>query len=117
MKKDNSLYSSVNLTLRIGAYSAFIILISGLVLFLFTSLGTTPNAGLLPTSFGKFLSSLFKFQPLGVINLGLLVLMFTPLLRVIIALISFLKLKDSKYSLISLGVFLILTFGLLVAIF
>jgi len=117
MNKDNSLYSNVNLTLRIGAYSAFIILILGLVLFLFTAPGPIQDAGLLPMSVGEFLSSLFKFEPLGVINFGLLVLMFTPLLRVIIALFSFLRLKDKKYSLISLGVFLILTFGLLVAIF
>ena len=117
MKKDNSLYSNVNLTLRIGAYSAFVILILGLVLFLFISPEPAQDARLLPMSPGEFLSSLFKFQPLGVINFGLLVLMFTPMLRVIIALFSFLKLKDSKYSLISLGVFLILAFGLLVAIF
>ncbi|MGB2696258.1 MAG: DUF1634 domain-containing protein [Candidatus Zixiibacteriota bacterium] len=117
MKKENSLYSNVNLILKIGAYSAFIILILGLALFLFTSPGPARDAKLLPMSVGELLSSLSGFQPQGVINIGLLVLMFTPMLRVIIALFSFLKLKDFKYSLISLGVFLILFSGLMVAIF
>jgi uncharacterized membrane protein len=117
MKKENFLYSNVNLILRIGAYSAFIILILGMVLFLFTAPDTIEDRMLLPLSVNELLSSISGFQPRGLINIGLLVLMFTPLLRVITALISFLRLKDSKYSLISLGVFLILLSGLIVAIF
>lgn len=117
MKKENSLYSNVNLILKIGAYSAFIILILGMVLFLFTSLDMTQDVRLLPLSIGEFWYSLSRFQPQGVINLGLMLLMFTPMMRVIIALISFLGLKDLKYSLISLGVLVILTLGLMVAVF
>ena len=117
MKKENFLYSNVNLILRIGACSAFIILILGMVLFLFTAPDTIENRRLLPLSIDELLYSISRFLPQGLINIGLLVLMFTPLLRVIIALISFLRLKDLKYSLISLGVFLILISGLMVAIF
>ena len=95
MKKENSLYSNVNLILRIGAYSAFIILILGMVLFLFTTPDPAEGSRLLPLSIDELMSSISRFQPQGLINIGLLVLMFTPMLRVVIALISFLKLKDS----------------------
>jgi len=117
MKKENLLYSNVNLILRIGSYSAFVLLVLGLILLWITSQGLAQISGQLPLSFRELMLSLSRLKPQGVINIGLLILMFTPMLRVLIALFSFLRLRDLRYALISLGVFLILFSGLVVAVF
>jgi len=117
MKKENLLYSNVTLILRIGSYSAFILLILGMVLFLITSQDLALSSRQLPLPVKELLLSLSRVHPQGVINLGLLVLMFTPMLTVLVALLSFLKLKNLRYTLISLGVFLILFAGLMIAFF
>lgn len=117
MKKDNFLYSNVNLILRIGSYSAFVLLVSGFILVLIASRDSAGGSGEMPLSFRELMSSLSGLKPQGVVNLGLLALMFTPMLRVIMALFSFWRLQDYRYGLISLGVFLILFTGLMVAVF
>jgi len=116
MKKENSLYSNVSLILRIGSYSAFALLILGIILFLITSQDSAQSSRQLPLPVRELMLSLSKVQPQGFINLGLLVLMFTPMLTVLAALLSFFRLKDLKYVTISLGVFLILLSGLMIAI-
>lgn len=117
MKKENSLYSNVNLILRVGSYSAFVLLVLGLVLVLIAPGELDQGSSQLPLSFGELVLSLSRLKPWAVVNFGLLALMFTPMLRVAVALFSFLRLKDIRYALISLGVFLILFSGLLVAVF
>ncbi len=117
MKKENLLYSNVNLFLKIGSYSAFILVILGVILFLIASDGSALTSKELPLSMKELLLNLSRVQPQGFINLGLLALMFTPMLTVLAALLSFFRLKDLKYVAISSGVFLILFSGLMIAIF
>jgi uncharacterized membrane protein len=117
MKKENLLYSTVNLILKIGSYSAFTLVILGVILFLIASDGLALTSKELPLSMKELLLNLSRVQPQGFINLGLLTLMFTPMLTILAALISFSRLKDLKYVAISSGVFLILFSGLMIAIF
>jgi uncharacterized membrane protein len=80
----------------------------GLLLLLFS--GQTP-AGKLeskPLSLFSFFSHLKERNPLAFLNLGILVMMFTPLFRVMTAGFSFFLEKDYKYVLIACGVLIIL---------
>jgi uncharacterized membrane protein len=76
----------VALVLRIGAYSGFFIMLAGLV------------AGLLATAEMSF----------AIERVGVLVMLATPVVRVIVACILFLSEKDWKYGTISFGVLVIL---------
>ncbi|AZA99571.1 DUF1634 domain-containing protein [Chryseobacterium joostei] len=50
---------------------------------------------------GQFWDSLSKGEGMGIIQLGILLLIFTPLMRIIFALIGYLKEKDYVYVVIS----------------
>ncbi|PWN67905.1 MULTISPECIES: DUF1634 domain-containing protein [Chryseobacterium] len=50
---------------------------------------------------GQFWDSLCKGEGMGIIQLGILLLIFTPLMRIIFALIGYLKEKDYVYVVIS----------------
>jgi uncharacterized membrane protein len=67
-------------TLKLGAYTAFALILAGLTLQQFTVWG------------GKVAAA------------GLLVLLATPALRIIVACIQFLRERDFKYALVSFGV-------------
>lgn len=57
---------------------------------------------------GQFWSSLTKGEGMAIIQLGILFLIFTPLVRIIFALIGYLKEKDYVYVVISLIVLAIM---------
>jgi len=67
-------------TLKIGAYTAFALILAGLALQQLTAWG------------GKVAAA------------GLLVLLATPALRIVVACIQFLRERDFKYALVSFGV-------------
>ncbi len=87
--RDPKLDLLVARSLRWGAYIAFGILLAGLVLSPFVSPRT---AHLVNT-------------------VGVLVMMTTPAFRVLIAVVVFVRERDFKYSLVALGVLLILLLG------
>jgi uncharacterized membrane protein len=70
----------LSLTLKFGAYTAFALIVAGLVLQLVVSWGTKVAAA------------------------GLFVLLATPGLRIIAACLQFLHERDFKYALVSFGV-------------
>jgi uncharacterized membrane protein len=70
----------LSLTLKFGAYTAFVLVVAGLILQLAVPWGTK------------------------VTKAGLLVLLATPVLRIIVACLQFLRERDFKYALVSLGV-------------
>jgi uncharacterized membrane protein len=80
---------AVALVLRVGAFGSFIIMLSGLIAGLFVS--------------GGF--------PLGIERAGVLLMLATPVVRVVVACFLFFREKDTKYGWISLGVLLILMLG------
>ncbi|MCU1220622.1 MAG: hypothetical protein JWM08_246 [Candidatus Angelobacter sp.] len=70
----------LSLTLKFGAYTAFALIVAGLVLQFAVSWGTRVTVA------------------------GLVVLLATPVLRIIVAGIQFLRERDFKYALVSFGV-------------
>ncbi len=88
-KRDARLDNFVASTLKWGAYAAFAVLL----------------AALLITPFVASQSSAILYRT------GVLVMMATPGLRVLIALLVFLRERDYKYSLVAAGVLLILILG------
>ncbi|MGB8130189.1 MAG: DUF1634 domain-containing protein [Candidatus Angelobacter sp.] len=70
----------LSLTLKFGAYTAFALIVAGLILQLAVPWGPKVTA------------------------VGLLVLLATPALRIIVACLQFLRQRDFKYALVSAGV-------------
>jgi uncharacterized membrane protein len=79
----------VALVLRVGAFSCFFVMLAGLLVGLFVH--------------GRV--------PLGIERAGVLLMLATPVVRVIVACYLFFREKDMKYGWISLGVLVILMLG------
>jgi uncharacterized membrane protein len=80
---------AVALVLRIGAFTCFFVMLAGLISGLFVS--------------GRI--------PLGIERAGVLLMLATPVVRVMVACFLFFREKDMKYGWISLGVLVILMLG------
>ena len=79
----------VALVLRVGAFSCFFIMLAGLMVGLFAP--------------GRI--------PMGIERAGVLLMLATPVVRVAVAGVLFLREKDWKYGAISFGVLAILLLG------
>lgn len=112
MQKEDIVYRYISSILKLGTYLSGSILFLGLVLLIYYPL-KTPDALF---SFSELSSELFKLNPYAFINLGVLILIFTPVLRVIVAIISFFLEKDKKYIWISSGVLLILIGSMILSV-
>ena len=82
----------LSLTLKFGAYAAFALVVAGLTLQLVVSWGAKVAAA------------------------GLLVLLATPVLRIIVACLQFLRERDFKYALVSFGVLAIVVLAYVLGI-
>lgn len=80
---------AVALVLRIGAFGCFFIMLAGLMAGLFMS----------------------GHLPLDIERAGVLLMLATPVVRVLVACVLFFREKDFKYGWISLGVLVILMLG------
>ena len=115
MKKnftDLDLNQSVGNLLRLGVISSLIITSIGLIK-LFAEGFTMPknyqdltlkNQGVLT----DFWHGLLQLQASSIILLGILLLILTPLMRIVFALVGYMKEKDGTYTLISLLVLFIM---------
>ncbi len=98
--------------LRLGSVVSIVFMAAGLVLFLAAG-GSLPEVSVI--GFRQALAGVPAFDPVALMTLGIVVLLFTPVFRVAGALFSFLLLeKDLTYALISLGVLLILATSLFI---
>ena len=82
----------LSLTLKFGAYTAFALIVAGLMLQFVVSWGSKVAAA------------------------GLLVLLATPVLRIIVACLQFLRERDFKYALVSFGVLAIVVLAYVLGI-
>lgn len=107
-EKINIILSNI---LKVGAYLGVAFMVLGLLLYRGNFLS---EARALPIS--EAIGGLFSLDPFSLITLGLVILILTPLLRVIGAALSFLIVeKDHKYFWISTGVFVILVISIAIA--
>ncbi len=82
----------LSLTLKFGAYAAFALIVAGLMLQLAVPWGAKMAAA------------------------GLLVLLATPVLRIIVACLQFLRERDFRYALVSFGVLAIVVLAYVLGI-
>ena len=82
----------LSLTLKFGAYTAFTLIVAGLLLQFIAAWGTKVTAA------------------------GLLVLLATPALRIIVAGLQFLRERDFRYALVSFGVLAIVVLAYVLGI-
>lgn len=101
------------MTLRLGSLFSIIFMIAGMTMFLLS--GDSTEQVYQSLGLQQILVGLMTFDSVSLMTAGILILLMTPLLRVLGAGLSFLLLeKDPAYALISLGVLTILIFSLLV---
>lgn len=80
---------AVAMVLRTGAFACFFVMLAGIIVGLFVH----------------------SRVPLEIERIGVLLMLATPVVRVIVACFLFFREKDFKYGLISLGVLVILLLG------
>ncbi|AWB43216.1 DUF1634 domain-containing protein [Paenibacillus sp. CAA11] len=109
--KENSRIESVEIAisklLRIGVVLAALVIFAGLVQLLITGDSGYPE-DTYPTGFGAIWSGLLEWKSVAVIETGLLLLILTPIFRVVVSLVTFLQEKDYKFVAISSIVLVIL---------
>ncbi|CUH97686.1 hypothetical protein P22_3821 [Propionispora sp. 2/2-37] len=101
----------VSRSLRFGVILSAGVILIGLLLFLGTGEGGYPGQSY-PTRFTEMVNGALQLKPFAVILTGLLLLILTPVLRVAVSTLIFIKEKDWLYVGISAAVFLILLFSL-----
>ena len=106
-------FSYVSTILQIGSFCAAGLLILGLGVLFFRAYPLEHLTSSVHPSLSGLISSLLEGEPTAIINLGILVMMFTPFLRVVVAGFSFFSERDFKYSAIAFGVMVILLFTIL----
>lgn len=106
-KNMDSVGLMIGWTLRIGITMSSLIIIFGLILF-YAEGQSGYEADRYPTHIKDIMQGCFALKPYGVILMGLLALMLTPVFRVGISIIAFLIEKDYLYTVITLIVFSIL---------
>jgi len=105
----------ISWVLRYGAILSTVIMAVGIGLALWRG----PSATLV--AYGRIrpkvlLANLIQLEPAAVTQLGILLLLFTPIVRIIVAAVTFALERDLKYVLISLGVLAVVILSISLAI-
>lgn len=111
---DTDLQKMIGWILRIGIYTSIGIVIIGGIFFLYRHAQETANyhafngVPVFVHNFGDIFSSAFSFKGQAIIQLGIILLVATPVVRVIFAAIGFLLEKDYLYTVISAIVLMVI---------
>lgn len=97
----------VSQSLRVGVLFSALVIFVGLMLFLSSGVSGYPGDSY-PTTFKGIIAGVLEYKPFAIILAGLVLLIFTPIMRVGISVLVFMKEKDWLYVGISSIVFLIL---------
>lgn len=103
---------AIALTLRYGSRISTLVMALGLGL-LFTRGPAASGAGSPLLDPGAVLKGLIHFEAAALAEFGILLLLLTPILRIIAAMVSFAAERDARYVLISLGVLAIVLLSLI----
>ncbi len=103
--------NAIAAVLRYGSSISTAVMAMGIIFGLLRSGGSLarPGAALSPA---MLLSRALHFDPVGVAELGILLLLLTPVFRIVIAAAAFGLERDTKYVLISLGVLAVMVFSI-----
>lgn len=95
-------------TLKWGMALSLLVLLMGLALLILT-----PNGHLeKDLSWGEITSGVLNGDPIAVIDLGIVLLIATPLVRVITAMVVFIVDRDTRFVMISLIVLMVIAVGM-----
>jgi uncharacterized membrane protein len=106
---------TIALVLRYGSLLATIVMALGLTLF-FVRGEITALPQFHRITARHLLTRLIRFDPAAVTESGILLLLFTPIFRILVALVTFALERDYKYVWISLGVLSIVLLSISFAI-
>ncbi len=106
---------AIALTLRYGSLISTLVMTLGLVLMV--ARGSAPRL-MTATRIraATILEGLVRFDPAALIEFGIVLLLLTPIFRILVAVISFALERDYKFVLISLGVLAIVLFSISLAV-
>jgi uncharacterized membrane protein len=104
---------AVSVTLIAGVAVSAVLLVAGLALLFARPAPVEPlAAGALPAAF----EALTELDPAAFLHLGLLVLMFTPVARVVVLLMEFVRRREWAFAAVSLGVLFLLTGAVIIGL-
>ncbi|MBC1917379.1 DUF1634 domain-containing protein [Listeria booriae] len=103
----------VSTLLRIGVLLSAAIILIGLLLLMFTGTSGYPGTTY-PTTLTAIFDGITQFKPYAIVMFGLFCLILTPVLRVLVSFVTFLKEKDYLYVAITAIVLIILTISFLI---
>lgn len=115
--REHGLEKAMGRMLQIGVTVAALVVLTGGVLYLSQSGGATPDyahfhgAPTSVTTVSGILSSAMHMDARGVIGLGILLLIATPICRVIFGVVGFALLRDRLYTAVSVVVLVILVYS------
>lgn len=98
--------------LRVGVLLSALIILFGFVLYLVTGTSGYEN-DMYPTKPLLILGGVISLKPYAIILTGLFVLILTPIFRVGVSIIVFIKEKDKLYVIITMVVFILLIISLI----
>lgn len=106
-------YSAIGWVLQIGVILSALVIVVGLILLAFQPDKFAPQRlQTFPQTFAQVWAGLFNFRPQAIITLGLLLLIATPVLRVIVSIVAFAVERDIRFVVITLVVLCILLFSI-----
>lgn len=109
MNHSEKLYQRLALLLKYGSLLAMTILFLGII---WSFILPNSERSLETLEAENFLSNLLPDSPSNLLNLGIMVLMLMPIGVVLVCLVHFVSEKEKKFSLVSLGVLLVLILGI-----
>lgn len=116
--QDRSMQMEVGVVLRVGLAAAVILVAIGGVLYLVQSEGSVPDYGTFDGVAARLkdpatiIQDAVRGDALAVIQLGLMVLVLTPVARVVFTLVAFIRQHDRLYIGFTLIVLIVLSLGL-----
>jgi uncharacterized membrane protein len=105
--------TAIAAVLRYGSLLSALVMAAGVGLVLLRGGVTTLSS---KSSAGALLGQVLMLDPMGITELGILLLLLTPVFRVVIAVIGFAAERDSKYVLVSLGVLTVMLSSIVYAL-
>jgi len=106
-KSARSVERLVSYFLRIGVLTSAAVILSGLIYFLMTGDSGYPN-DVYPTDLTAIGKGVLELKPYAILLMGLFMLILTPVLRVGVSLLVFIKEKDRLYVIITAVVLVVL---------
>jgi len=106
---------AIVIVLRYGSLLATLVMAGGVALALVRGTPVGPGDSR-PIHLDLLLLRLLRLEPLAIIESGVLLLLFTPIARIVAAIIGFALERDLKYVLISLGVLTVVLLSISFAI-